>query len=414
MTAVSRTPQDVYGEAAAARGDLAVAATPRCDAFVLLIAGALLMLGATMVFSASASVQTRVDDAGRWWDGPLRQVLFALIGFAAMLFTAHMPHRLMQWERRGEGWPAGLLLGIAVLLLIAMLIPGIGVTRLGAQRSIVLLSSPISLSFQPTEVAKVVLPIWLAVLLSRPGADPRSLRGGFGPAMLSGGALIGLTAIEDFGTAALMGAVLLCVLLLAGARVLHLGSAVLVGAAAGVGFLLMKPYRVQRLLTFFAESPDPTAEGYQVTQSLIAIGSGGWFGRGLGAGVQKFGYLPQDNNDFIFAIVCEELGVVGGIAVIVLFLLLLARGWMIANRCTDAYSRLLACGITLTIALQAALNIAVVTDCVPTKGISLPFVSAGGSGAVLLGAAVGLLAAVGGSVGRDPSPASSGRARSFG
>lgn len=369
---------------------------PACDSAIIFLVGILMTLGAVMVYSASTTVQGGTRELERWWSGPLRQMVFALAGFAAMLFAAHLPYRLLKWEQPGDGWWTGGLLLIACFLLLLMLTPGVGVTALGAQRSIVLLRSPFALSFQPTEVAKVVLPIWLAALLTRPGVEMRSFAGGFLPAMASAGALIGLTAVEDYGTAALMGVVLLVMLYAGGARVTHLLGAGLLGAAGGVGFLLLKEYRVQRLLTFFSQAPDPSAEGYQVTQSLIAIGSGGWFGRGLGGGVQKFGYLPQDNNDFIFAIVCEELGVAGGIAVVLVFLLLLARGAAVARRAPDAFGRLLAIGITLTICLQAAFNIAVVTNCIPTKGISLPFVSAGGSGAVFLGTAAGLLASIGG------------------
>ena len=146
---------------------------------------------------------------------------------------------------------------------------------------------------------------------------------------------------------------------------------------------------------FLPEAPDPQGAGYQIDQALIAIGSGGWCGRGLGAGVQKL-YLPQANNDFILAIICEELGIVGGLTIVGLFVLLLWRGWWIARQAPDRFGQLLALGLTLTITLQAAFNVAVVTDSVPTKGISLPFVSTGGSGVMFLGLAAGLLAAVGG------------------
>jgi len=189
--------------------------------------------------------------------------------------------------------------------------------------------------------------------------------------------------------------IMLCMLLLAGARWLHLIATGLLGAAAGAALILLEPYRLRRIIIWLTEEPDPTGGGYQITQSLIAIGSGGWWGRGLGAGVQKYGYLPQDNNDFILAILCEELGVVGGLAVVALFLLLVWRGWRISANAPDSFGRLLAAGITLTICLQAAFNIGVVTNSVPTKGISLPFVSAGGSGVLFLGLAAGLLASVG-------------------
>jgi len=368
----------------------------RYDSVILLLVGGLMVLGAVMVYSASVTVHGPALDWRQWWNTPLRQSVFAVVGLLAMLYVAHLDYRLWAWERRGEGWWSGALFALAALLLVVMLIPGVGASRLGAQRSIVVLRRPFTLSFQPAELAKVVLVIWLAALLTRPGCNVRALRNGYLPAVLSGGLLVGLTGIEDYGTAALMGVVLLGVLWLAGARWQHLAGTVLAGAAGGAGLLLLKPYRLPRLLAFVSGDADPSAEGYQVAQSLIAIGSGGWWGRGLGAGVQKYGYLPQDNNDFIFAIVCEELGIVGGMAVIAVFLLLLWRGWGIAWRAGDPFGRLLAAGITLLLCLQAAFNVGVVTNSVPTKGISLPFVSAGGSGVLFLGMAAGLLAAVGG------------------
>ena len=352
-------------------------------------------LGAVMVYSASVTPQGSEFSWRHWWNTPLRQSVFALVGFLAMVYVAHLDYRLWAWERRGEGWWSGTLYILAGGLVVAMLIPGIGTSALGARRALVVLTSPILLSFQPAELAKVVLIVWLAAVLTRPGCDLKSFRRGFAPAIVSAGLLIALTGIEDFGTAALMGVITLAMLILARARWMHVLGTGMLGAAAGAGLLMLRPHRWQRIVTFFSEDADASNEAYQITQSLIAIGSGGWWGRGLGAGVRKFGYLPQDNNDFIFAIVCEELGIVGGLVVITLFLLLLWRGWRIARNAPDSFGRLLAAGITLTLCLQAAFNIGVVTNSVPTKGISLPFVSAGGSGVLFLGMAGGLLAAVG-------------------
>ncbi len=400
------------------------------DWTVVFLAGVLMALGVAMVYSASATVEGTGFDWRQWWKSPLKQCVYVIAGFFAMLVAAHVDYRNLGWSRRGAGWPAGLLLVVATVLLIAMLVPGVGQQALGARRALVVYPGPPRISFQPSEVAKVVLVIWLAALLTRPTTpararkpgrrwrfplagekwpvarrplddtpllrgDVRDFRSGFLPAVLSAGLLIGLTGIEDFGTAALMGVVMLIMLYLAGARWTHLGLTGLVATAAGTVLVLMKPHRIARIVAFFSDTPDPKGAGYQIDQALKAIGSGGWFGRGLGAGVQKYGYLPQDNNDFILAIICEELGVVGGIVVVGLFLLLLWRGWRIATHAPDHFGRLLALGLTLTICLQAAFNVGVVTDSVPTKGISLPFVSAGGSGVVFLGLAAGLLAAVG-------------------
>ncbi|MBU0637627.1 MAG: putative lipid II flippase FtsW [Planctomycetes bacterium] len=366
----------------------------------LFICGALMTVGAAMVYSASVSIRGAELSWYECWRTPLRQCLFAGAGFLAMLTAAHVDYRLFSWRR--HGWlPRFVALLAAVLLVVAVLAPGVGSSRLGHQRSIAVFGAG-ALGFQPAEVAKLALIVWLAARLSRPRNGLQDFRRGFLPTAGCAGILIALTAIADFGTAALMGAVLVALLLLAGARWRHVGALLLAGAVAGAGFILTARYRIDRIVSFFSETPDPTGKGYQITQALIAIGSGGWWGRGLGAGVQKYGYLPQDNNDFILAIVCEEMGVAGGIAIVALFLALLWCGWRIAAGTRDPLGRLLAAGITLTICLQAAFNVGVVTNSIPTKGISLPFVSAGGSGVLFFGIAVGLLAAVGRA--RDSEP----------
>jgi cell division protein FtsW len=382
------------------------------DPAIVLVVGALMTIGVVMVYSATVTVQGAAFNWRQWWNSPLKQGVFAFAGFLAMIIAAHVDYRVFAWERPRDGWRIGVLTFITLALLVAVLLPGIGHRALGARRAIVI--PGISFGFQPSELAKVLLVVWLAALLTRNsesrirsaelgyGGRPAVLRGdirhfatGFLPALVSSAALIGLTAVEDFGTAALMGAVMFALLLIAGARWTHLGLTVVMGAAAGALLVIVKPHRVARLATFFSDDPDLAGAGYQVHQSLLAIGSGGWLGRGLGAGVQKYGYLPKDNNDFILAVICEELGVVGGIAIALLFLALLWRGWRVAAHAPDRFGQLLGFGLTLVIALQAAFNIAVVTNSVPTKGISLPFVSAGGSGVIFLGLAAGLLASVG-------------------
>jgi cell division protein FtsW len=372
---------------------------------IVFLAGVLMMLGVVMVYSASVTLEEKSFNWRQWWNSPLRQGVFALVGFLAMLVAAHVNYRIFAWERRWSGWRAGLLVVLSIGLLIAVHVPGIGREVLGARRAIVI--PGLAFGFQPSEIAKLTLVIWLAALLSRPTAhqpnvtrgaprgDIRRFRSGFIPAVVSSAALIGLTAIEDYGTAALMGAVMLVLLCVARARWTHLGLLGVLAVVAGVGLIIVKPHRMERIKTFMSEAPDPMGAGYQINQAMLAIGSGGWTGRGLGEGIQKYGYLPQDNNDFILAIICEELGVAGGIFVVVLFFALLWRGWRIATRVPDSFGKLLALGLIMTISLQAAMNIGVVTNSIPTKGISLPFVSAGGSGVVILGVAAGLLAAVG-------------------
>lgn len=359
------------------------------DRLIILLAGLLMMLGTVMVYSATATVDQRAFDFEDILGGRIRQAVFAVLGFLVMVFAAQIDCRIWRWERPGDGWWAGSLYVAAVLLLAALFLPGIGDERMGATRA---MRIPGGLSFQPSEYAKVALVIWTAAVLCQPRRDLRDFFGGYCYVLGTGGLLVALVGIEDFGTAALMGVVLVAMLFVSGAVWWHLLLTFIAGAAAGGGLIWLKPYRFQRLLTWYSEQPDPEGAGYQILQSQMAIASGGWWGRGLGAGVRKYGYLPQDNNDFIFAIVCEEIGVVGGLAVVLVFLLLLLRGGWIAIRSSSPFCRLIAVGVTMTICLQAAFNLAVVTNLVPTKGISLPFVSAGGSGVLFLGLAAGMLA----------------------
>ena len=380
------------------------------DGVIMLVVATLMMLGVVMVTSASVSTrlweQTTPDDFLARWHAPLRHAVFALAGFLAMLVMAHWDYRIWRWERDDEIWRPALPWVIALCAVVAMHIPGIGREVLGAQRSIVIV--PGLLSFQPAELCKLGLILWVAGVISAPAFDLHKFFLGFGFVLVSGGILVLLVAVEDFGSGALMAAVLFAMLVIGGARWWHMAMMVPVGLAGGVGFILMEPYRIQRIITFFSDEPDAMGAGYQIRQAMLAIGSGGWLGLGLGNGVQKYDYLPQGNNDFILAIICEELGVVGALAIVALFLIFLLRGWWLARRAGDGFGRLVACGITLVITLQAAINIAVVTNSVPTKGISLPFVSAGGSGVVILGVLAGLLASVSRHAKRRPDAVSEG------
>ena len=183
-------------------------------------------------------------------------------------------------------------------------------------------------------------------------------------------------------------------LIIAGARWWHMLTLLPVGIAGFVAALFHSPHRLERLAAFLNPGRWSESVAYQANQSLIAIGSGGLWGKGLGRGVCKYGHLPEDTTDFIFAIVGEELGLVGTMGVIVLFILFVSLGFVVARRCPDGFGRLLAAGIVLTIGTQAALNIGVVTVVLPTKGIPLPFVSVGGTSMLLSSAAVGVLLSV--------------------
>jgi cell division protein FtsW len=279
---------------------------------------------------------------------------------------------------------------ISIALLLAVHLPGIGREVNGARRWLQL--GPIG--FQPSEVAKWGLIATLAWWAASRTRQLNSFRHGFLPPMLATAAICGLIAAEDLGTAVLIFAVAIMVLLAAGCRLWHLASLVPLAAAGFVGAVLASPYRLDRLRAFLDPYNDPQGIGYHIIQSMAAIGGGGLAGSGLGNSVQKFGYLPEDTTDFIFAITCEELGLLGAVAIVSLYCGLLFLGASIALRQTDVFRRLLVIGITSTIGLQACINILVVTGLAPTKGIALPLLSSGGTGWLLTAFCIGLIASI--------------------
>lgn len=389
-TRMASTPQSpIELPAAAARG-------PLFDGGVVFLVGLLMALGAAIVFSASVGVEPIQLALDKILHSPLRHPAFALAAFLTMLVVAHVDYRVFAWNRPGKRWLIGTIWGLALLLqALALIIPDKAAGGIGGQRSVPIPIGGGAMSFQPAEFGKVAIVVGLAALLTHPGFNVRSFFRGFLPVLLLCGALIGLTGVADFGTAALLGAMTFIMLLLGGARLWHILLLLLGGLCAAAALVAAEDYRRERIQTFLSGASDVGGSGYQINQSLIAIGSGGWWGRGLGGSIQSYGYLPQANNDFVFAVVCEQLGIAGGIGVICIFLALLFRGWRIAAAAPDRFGRLLATGLTLMICLQAAFNIGVVTHALPTKGISLPFVSEGGSGVIFMAMGAGLLAAVG-------------------
>ena len=349
------------------------------------IATGLMGVGAMMTLSVGAPLDEPTIGQWQWSSPALRQLPFVISGTLAMLVMSRVPYRLwFIWRGR----IALLSLLVALGLVAAVFVPGIGVEVNGALRWIQIPGTGIQ--FQPSELFKVVLPIFLAGWLAH-RVNVRAFRRGLLPVVLVIGLAVGMVGLEDFGTAVLLAAVVGGMLLMAGAKWLHL-ILLAIPSASAFGYLLWsRPHRVERLMIFLDPWSDPEGRGYQVIQSLCTIASGGWWGRGLGAGFVK-GYLPEARNDFVFAVICEELGMIGAAAVICLLIALMWQSRGVIRSCVDPAGRLLAFGIALTLGLQAAMNIGVVTASVPTKGISLPLVSAGGSGAIFLGALVGVLA----------------------
>ena len=354
----------------------------------------LMATGAVMVFSAGANLGHEFD-LRRFYDFPgLRQIMFFPIA-VVLLFAASTPdYRVWSFRSRWYKCPTVWLLILAVLLLIVVLVPSLGTEIHQARRWLRIPLGPVSISFQPSELAKWMMVFFLAGTCAKAGPEIRLYWKRFLPVCVLIGLVCGLVVIEDFGTAAFIALVSFVMLIIAGVKWWHVLTLFPFGIAGFVAALFHSPHRLVRLAAFL--DPDRWSESvaYQANQSLIAIGSGGLWGKGLGRGVCKYGHLPEDTTDFIFAIVGEELGLIGTVGILVFFILFVLLGLAVVLRCPDRFGRLLAAGIVLTIATQAALNIGVVTVVLPTKGIPLPFLSAGGTSMLLSSLAVGVLLSI--------------------
>ncbi|WP_232196934.1 putative lipid II flippase FtsW [Thioalkalivibrio sp. ALJ24] len=365
------------------------------DLPLLAVTAALVALGLVMV--ASASMEMGARDFGNAWHFLQRQVLFAALGVVAAVAVWNIP--LARWERAGP-W----LLALFLLILIVVLLPGVGRTVNGATRWIPL--GPFNL--QVAELAKLLVVTYLAGYIVRHYSTLRLQLSGFiRPLVVLGLGTVLLLLQPDFGGAAMMLAIGMGMLFLAGARMwqfLALGVTIAIGMAIAA---VAAPYRMARLTAFLDPWQDPFASGFQLTQSLIAIGSGGVTGSGLGGSVQKLFYLPEAHNDFLFAVFAEEFGFIGVLVLIALFAVLVWRCLRIgleAQRSGHAFGAHLAFGVAIWLGLQSALNMGVNMGLLPTKGMTLPFLSYGGSSLIVSLVAVGLVLRVAREA-RTPAPA---------
>jgi len=349
----------------------------------------LMAAGAVMVFSAGANVGYEFE-LRRFYEFPgLRQILFFPIAVVVLFLASAASHQFWSFRSRWYKWPTAWLLFIACVLLVVAHVAGPEVN--GARRWVRIPMGPASISFQPSELAKWMTIFFLAGMCARIGPDIKRYWTRFLPLCSVVGLVCGLVVLEDFGTAAFIALISFILLAVAGVRWWHVLT---LAPPVGAGFvmaLFASPHRMKRLEAFLHPDRMVDSVRYQVNQSLVAIGSGGVWGKGLGQGTCKYGHVPEDTTDFIFSIVAEELGLVGTIGIISLFVLFVFLGMAVVIRCRDPFGRLLSAGIVLAIGIQAAVNIAVVTDVGPTKGIPLPFVSAGGTSMLISAAAVGVL-----------------------
>ena len=349
------------------------------DIILLFAVLALVGIGIVMVYSTSAII------AGDRFGDPYyflkRQALYAAVGFVLMIVMMFLPYEIL----KRFAYP---ILVSSVLLLIAVLIPGIGHRTGGAMRWLKIQS----FSFQPSEFAKLGLVIFLAYLLTKKEEKIRSFSFGFLPPVLLSGLVIALVMKEpDFGAAFFLTVMVFLLLFVGGARVIYIASAFLIAIPIAYALLMNVGYRYKRLMSFIRPWEDPSGTSFQIIQSFLSFGSGGLFGLGLGEGRQKLFFLPAPHTDFIFSVIGEELGLVGATVVVLLFFILTLRGIQIGLSLEDRFGVYLALGITLMISLQAVINMGVVLGLLPTKGLTLPFISYGGTSLIANLAAVGIL-----------------------
>ncbi|MDT4954605.1 MAG: cell division protein FtsW [Acidobacteriota bacterium] len=350
----------------------------QADKWLFAATAGLALFGIVMVYSASAIMAQGENHSQYYY--VIKQGIWTAVGFVAMLVMMQFDYQRLRDRRIVYG-----LLGVTALLLLAVFaFPRIN----GAHRWIKLAG----FSVQPSELSKLALAIFLAYFLEKRAGEEGSLRRTFLPCLAVTGVLAALVLKEpDLGTALMLVVVCVVICFTAGVRLLHLGMAAAPGLVVGAWMLLFVPWRFQRLVTFTNPWADPQDKGFQVVQSLIAVGSGGPSGLGFAQGKQKMFFLPFAHSDFIFAVVGEELGLFGALTVLTVFGILLWRGVRAALRAPDRFGMLLGLGLVTAIVVQALFNISVVLSLLPTKGIPLPFISYGGSSLVPTLIAVGIL-----------------------
>ena len=363
--------------------------TRRVDRGVLFSFLLLLFLGLVVLYAAS---YYNAQDKGN----ALSEVTSQLtgIGAGALLMLV-----ILRVDYRKLSHPAvvAALVGLSLTLLALVAIPGVGRMLNGSRRWLRL--GPVS--FQPSELAKYAMILFLARALSAPGRDVRRFFTGLVPLFIVPGAMFLLILLQpNLSTAGSILIVAAVMVLMAGARWLHMGLIGAAGAALGTFYALSEDYRRARLMSFRDPFAYLTNEGYQLSQSLMAFGSGGLFGMGLGKGRQKYAFLPYPESDFIFAVIGEDMGFFGCLLVLAMFAAFVFFGLRVAMRCEDRFGSLLAGGVTAMIGVQCVLNVAVVIGLMPTTGLPLPFFSAGGTSISIIMGAVGLLL----NISRDAAP----------
>lgn len=340
----------------------------------------LLGIGLMMIYSLSPILSNNLGTKDNYYFW--RQLISFGAGLAAWIWASSVDYE--KWRGRAK-----VLAVLAGLGLIALLIPGLGITRNGATRWLNLGIT----SFQPAELLKIAAVLYFAGWLEKNRGQIKSLKQGIMPFGLIMAAIAAVVVFyqRDLGSMGVIAAAGLGMYFIAGVRWSHLATLIGGGLALVIASTMAFSHRIARVTAFLNPGQDPTGVGYHINQALIAVGSGGLFGVGLGRSIQVYGYLPEASNDSIFAVIAEEFGLIGSLLVIGLLGVVVYRGFKIALRAPDMFSRLTAAGITLVIMFQSLINIAAMLSLVPLTGITLPFISFGGTSLVITMLAVGIL-----------------------
>ncbi len=372
------------------------------DWFMFVIAAGLALFGSLMVYSASAMMSMKESTESSQYTYFLKQLMFVLIGIVLMFVVSRFDYRILN----NKAVVFGILVVTSIALAAVLFFPEIN----GAKRWIRFSG----FSFQPSELAKVALPIFLAWYLAKNESTVTELKTTVIRSIAGLGLLAGLVMLEkDLGTTIVLCVIFSAIYFAAGARLVHIAAVAGLMVVAAAGAIAIAPWRVQRVLAFLDPYKYADDESYQVIQSLYAIGSGGILGEGFAKGQQKLFYLPYPYSDFIFSVVGEEFGLLGTLAVVLTFGLLLWRGAKAAMNAPDRFGMLLGIGLITGIIAQALFNISVVISIVPAKGIPLPFISYGGSSVVVTLMAVGILLSISRYAGGTRTEADTGTSRVY-
>lgn len=353
---------------------------------MLLVTLVLIVIGTVMIYSASSIIA--MERFNNEYHFLKKQLIFVFLGLVAMGIMSKIPYQHLRKVAY-----LGILVSFALLCIV--LIPGFGLTVGGATRWLRIGG----ISFQVTEVVKVALVLFLAHFFTKKAEHIREFLKVFLVPLIMTFAMIGMILLQpDFGTAVVIMAVMLFMFYLAGCRILYISGVVAAFMPVGIALIMYKSYRLKRFLSFLDPWQDPNNSGFQIIQSFISFGSGGPFGVGIGNSMQKLFYLPEPHTDFILSVIAEEGGFIAVSAVIILFAILIIRGFLITLHSPDLFGTLLAGGLTVIIAVEVCINMACVMGLLPTKGLALPFLSYGGTSLIVSMSIIGILLNISSSV----------------